>query len=243
MSLPANLGTVVETIPAFEHYLSAEPARIAAWRERLADAGGCKVGIAWQGSPSFTGDSYRSIPLAEYLPLAECAGVRLFSLQKYVGREQLAALGSRGGIVDLGASLDEEGSALVDTAAVMKNLDLVITSDTSIAHLAGALGVRVWVALQYKPNWRFFLERGQPVVSEHAAVSPAEVRRLAERVPRDSRRAGRLCVARRTGIVGSRDGLTAEVHCGGRRGTRRKGKGSLPRRRTLFPRCRAGGAR
>ena len=159
LSLPANLGTRIETIPTFDHYLSAEPARVAAWRERLSDRGACRVGIAWQGSPYFTGDYYRSIPLEHFLPLAACPGVKLFSLQKNFGSEQLAALAGQGGIVDLGPSLDAEGSAFVDTAAVMLNLDLVITSDTSICHLAGALGVPVWVVLQYKPNFRFFLER------------------------------------------------------------------------------------
>ncbi len=83
----------------------------------------------------------------------------MFSLQKNAGSEQLAALGGRGGIVDLSASLDEEGSAFVDTAAVVMNLDLVIACDTAVAHLAGALGVGVWLALQYKPNWRHFLHR------------------------------------------------------------------------------------
>jgi ADP-heptose:LPS heptosyltransferase len=116
-----------------------------------------RVGIAWQGSPTYVLDAFRSIPLAQFAPLAACPGVRLFGLQKGAGREQIAAAGVP--LVDLGATLDEGTGAFVDTAAVMQSLDLVITSDTAIAHLAGALGVRVWVALPHVPDWRWLLER------------------------------------------------------------------------------------
>jgi Flp pilus assembly protein TadD len=159
LSLPGAMGTTLDTIPADIPYLSAEPERVERWRRELDSLGAFKVGIAWQGSLGFTGDYYRSIALAEFAPLAECAGVRLVSLQKGHGRQQLPPLAERLRIVDLGASLDEGTGAFVDTAAVMKNLDLVITSDTSIAHVAGALGVPVWVALQLAPNWRWHLDR------------------------------------------------------------------------------------
>jgi Flp pilus assembly protein TadD len=159
LSLPALFGTRLETIPAAIPYLFAEPERVANWQKRLAHRPGFKVGIAWQGNPDFTGDHYRSIPLAAFAPLAECANVKLFSLQKGHGREQWAALADRFEIADLGTSLDEQGGAFVDTAAVMMNLDLVITSDTATAHLAGALGVSAWVALQRTPNWRWLVDR------------------------------------------------------------------------------------
>jgi hypothetical protein len=149
----------VETIPAAVHYVFAQPQRVADWQIKLAHYPRFKVGVAWQGNPDFVGDYYRSIPLAAFAPLAACPNVKLFRLQKGPGREQLAALAGRFEIVDLGSSLDEEGGAFVDTAAVMMNLDLVITSDTAVAHLAGALGVRVWVALQRTPNWRWLLDR------------------------------------------------------------------------------------
>ena len=149
----------IETIPAAIPYVFAEPERIADWQKKLAHWPGFKVGIAWQGNPDFVGDYYRSIPLAAFAPLAECPNVKLFSLQKGRGREQLATLADRFEIVDLGGLLDEEGAAFVDTAAVMMNLDLVITSDTAVAHLAGALGVRVWVVLQRTPNWRWLVDR------------------------------------------------------------------------------------
>jgi hypothetical protein len=86
-------------------------------------------------------------------------GVRLFSLQKGPGAEQIGKVADRFAIMDLGRTLDEATGAFMDTAAIMKNLDLVVTSDTSIAHLAGALGVPVWVALPSTPNWRWLLQR------------------------------------------------------------------------------------
>jgi tetratricopeptide (TPR) repeat protein len=159
MSLPAICGTTLYSIPADVPYLSAEPERIERWRRELNSLAAFKVGIAWQGKPTYSQDASRSIPLAEFAPLAECAGVRLVSLQKGHGRQQLPPLAERLRIVDLGASLDEGADAFVDTAAVMKNLDLVITSDTSIAHLAGALGVKVWVALAQIPDWRWLMAR------------------------------------------------------------------------------------
>src|SRR5207244_5759964 len=92
-------------------------------------------------------------------PLAGLPGVQLVSLQKGYGSEQLHAVVGRWAVTDLGSQLDVAGGAFLDTAAVMKNLDLVISSDTSIVHLAGALGVPVWVALPFAPDWRWLLER------------------------------------------------------------------------------------
>ncbi|MEX0979056.1 MAG: tetratricopeptide repeat-containing glycosyltransferase family protein, partial [Pirellulales bacterium] len=159
LSLPGALGTTLETIPAEVPYLFAEPGRIEHWRRELSGSSEFKVGIAWQGRPTYALDAFRSIPLAEFAPLAECPRVRLFALQKGHGREQLESLDGKLPIVDLAASLDLGSDAFVDTAAVMMNLDLVITSDTSMAHLAGALGVDVWVALAQVPDWRWLLDR------------------------------------------------------------------------------------
>ena len=86
-------------------------------------------------------------------------GVRLISLQKNEGTEQIAAVAERFSVVELGSDFDAAGGAFMDTAAVMRNLDLIITSDTAIAHLAGALGVPVWVAVSFAPDWRFHLQR------------------------------------------------------------------------------------
>ena len=116
---------------------------------------GHPAGIAWQGNPKFRLDRIRSLPLAQFAPLARVPGVHLLGLQKGAGREQLAPPERRFPVTDLGGQLDD----FVDTAAVMKNLDLVITSDTSIAHLAGALGVPVWVALHEFSDWRWLQDR------------------------------------------------------------------------------------
>lgn len=126
-----------------------------------AASGLFRVGIAWQGNPAYQSDARRSIPLTYFAALSRCPRVQLISLQKGFGREQLAEPGGDAKelreIIDLGAQLDQQGDAFVDTAAVIANLDLIITSDTAIAHLAGALGAQVWVALAYVPDWRWML--------------------------------------------------------------------------------------
>jgi tetratricopeptide (TPR) repeat protein len=156
-SLPGILGTDAHSIPADVPYLSADAELVEQWRAKLPSDSRLRVGINWQGSPTHRDDRRRSMPLAELAPLARVEGVRLFSLQKGFGVEQLA--GAPFEVVDLGSRLDEGEAAFCDTAAVIKNLDLVITSDTAVAHLAGALGAPVWVALSLAPDWRWLLER------------------------------------------------------------------------------------
>jgi FkbM family methyltransferase len=157
LDLPALLGTTAESVPAEVPYLTPDPDLVEHWRRRLADEGGIKIGIAWQGSRTYRADRWRSIPLAEFAPLAAVPGVRLFSLQKGAGTEQLAGVGFP--VTDLGPGLDEAAGPFQDTAAILKNLDLVITCDSVLGHLAGALGVRVWVALPAVPDWRWMLDR------------------------------------------------------------------------------------
>jgi hypothetical protein len=155
MSLPSIFGMTEASIPAAVPYLSAEPDAVARWRTRLGEHG-YRVGIAWQGNPARREDRGRSIGLAHFSPLASVPGVRLISLQKHDGVEQLA-----GGMTveTLGPDFDPGPDGFIDTAAVMMNLDLVIASDTAIPHLAGALGRPVWVALRAVPDWRFMLGR------------------------------------------------------------------------------------
>lgn len=160
MSLPHALGTELANIPRDVPYLKADPERVAHWRQALSAHQGFKVGIAWQGRASFRADRFRSIPLREFAPLADVAGVRLISLQKGHGSEQISELEGKFDVVDLGSQLDMEG-AFLDTAAVMQSLDLVVTSDTAMAHLAGALGVPVWVLLSAAPDWRWLLRTSQ----------------------------------------------------------------------------------
>jgi hypothetical protein len=167
LSLPGILKTTVETIPAEVPYLFAKPALVKRWRERLRGIDGFKVGIHWQGRATYRGDRFRSIPLRCFAPLARMADVRLIGLQKGFGTEQVAEFchlvrcdgQERPSYTDLADELDRESGPFMDTAAVMKNVDLVITSDTAIAHLAGALGVPVWVALSSSPDWRWMLDR------------------------------------------------------------------------------------
>jgi tetratricopeptide (TPR) repeat protein len=151
-SLPYRLGTLDAPVP----YLSADASLVDRWRDEIRSLSGVRVGIAWQGDPGFMGDKHRSVPLRHFAALAAVPGVTLVSLQKHVGLEQIAANADRVPLVDLGPRLDNDSGAFMDTAAVMQHLDLVITSDTSIVHLAGALGVPVWMAVSYAPDWRWF---------------------------------------------------------------------------------------
>lgn len=157
LSLPLRLGLTLETIPHDSPYLAAELDLAALWRERLASHE-FKIGIAWQGSTGTRIDIGRSFPLAALAPLAGLPGVRLVSLQKGAGSEQIANLDGDMTVETL-AGFDEGPDAFVDTAAVMQSLDLIVTSDTAIAHLAGALGRPVWLALQASPDWRWMLHR------------------------------------------------------------------------------------
>ncbi|MGO9992515.1 MAG: tetratricopeptide repeat protein [Steroidobacteraceae bacterium] len=157
LSLPLAFGTTIATIPAAVPYLAADPHRVLRWRQKLGSKD-LKIGICWQGS-KLPIDIGRSYPLKVLHRISEIPGVRLISLQKGPGSEQLANMPAGMRVETLGEEFDAGSDAFVDTAAVMENLDLVITSDTSIAHLAGALGHPTWVALKHVPEWRWFLER------------------------------------------------------------------------------------
>ncbi len=159
MSLPALLGTTVETIPAHVPYLHADPALVVYWRRQLAVLDGFKVGIAWQGSTSHAWDQHRSVSLAAFEPLAKVPRVRLISLQKRAGAQQIQELAGRFAVADFGELVDRTAGAFMDTAAILKSLDLVISVDTSIAHLAGGLNVPVWLALHHTPDWRWLRDR------------------------------------------------------------------------------------
>jgi tetratricopeptide (TPR) repeat protein len=159
LSLPGLFGITNDNVAAEVPYLSANSRLVEHWRRELESLEGFKIGIAWQGNVQYKGDRQRSIPLAQFTPLAWVEGARLISLQKGPGTEQLAALAGRFPVLDLAGRLDEAAGPFMDTAAIMKTLDLVITSDSAIAHLAGALGVPAWVALPAVPDWRWQLGR------------------------------------------------------------------------------------
>jgi tetratricopeptide (TPR) repeat protein len=162
MSLPLAFNTGLDTIPARVPYLTAEPQRTANWMQRLRALPGLRVGVAWQGNLAVEKLIWargRSIPVAALEPLAQLPGVTLVSLQKGPALEQLRTVTFAERIIDLSADLDRGPDAFLDTAAVMASLDLVISSDTSVAHLAGALGRPVWTVLAASPEWRWGLER------------------------------------------------------------------------------------
>jgi tetratricopeptide (TPR) repeat protein len=153
MSLPLAFGTELATIPAAPAYLRAAPERVAQWSTLLGPATRLRVGLAWSGNPGHTNDHHRSIAFAEFTQ-ALTPACEFVSLQKEVRASDAAAL-SAASVRDLGARLHD----FSDTAALCAAMDVVVTVDTSIAHLAGALGKPVWILLPYAPDWRWLLER------------------------------------------------------------------------------------
>lgn len=154
LSLPFFFRTTVDTVPAALPYIAPDPARIARMASLLAAAPGeLKVGLVWKGGAGFENDSERSLPsLATLAPLAQAPGVRFFSLQKGAGEGETGTFP----LADLAAAIDD----FADTAALIAGLDLVISVDTAVAHLAGALGKRCWVLLPaYLADWRWLTER------------------------------------------------------------------------------------
>ena len=157
MSLPLAFKTDLSTIPSRQSYLKAESWRIEKWRKQIGEDG-YRIGICWQGSTGKL-DSGRSFPLAQFHNLLQIPGLRLISLHKGAGEAQLQGLPEGMRVEMLGPQFDSGSDAFLDTAAAMKCCDLVITSDTAVAHLAGALGVPTWVALKHVPDWRWLLDR------------------------------------------------------------------------------------
>ena len=156
LSLPRLFQRGLPYEPREGRYLAPLSDRVDHWKQRLGAASGPRIGIAWQGSRDYANDARRSIPLLNFEPLARLENVRIVSLQKGDGAEQLNEMSWRDKVTDLTAEMDEQG-AFTDTVAVMKSLDAVVTSDTAIAHVAGAAGVPVFLALNSLPDWRWGL--------------------------------------------------------------------------------------
>lgn len=155
-SLPAVFATTLETIPPAV-CLHAEPARVERMRARLG--GDFTVGLCWQGNPAHPRDGARSLPLAALAPVLQLPGIRFVSLQVGPAGDQVHVLPPPLSVEDFRAEL-ETGDALVPAAALISALDLTITVDSAIAHLAGALGRPVWIALPAAPDWRW-LRQGE----------------------------------------------------------------------------------
>ncbi|HEV8094699.1 MAG TPA: tetratricopeptide repeat-containing glycosyltransferase family protein [Burkholderiales bacterium] len=181
-SLPLAFKTTVETIPAQLPYLDADPALVAQWRETLAPAhGALRAGLVWAGNPKQGSERRRGIGLEPCLPLLEVPGVRWHSLQVGERASDLARLAS-GAALDLSERLTD----FAETAAVIANLDLVVTTDTAVAHIAGALGKPVWVLLMFAADWRWLRGRDDspwyPSARLFRQQSPGDWRGVIDRV-------------------------------------------------------------
>ena len=159
MSLAGVLRATGASLPPAP-YLAADPARVAAWDQKLGP--GFKVGLVWQGHRQHRNDRNRSLPAAALGPLLAQAGVKWFSLQN-----EPPDLSALPGVVDLSGDLTDFG----ETAAAIMALDLVIAVDTAVAHLAGALGKPVWLALPFAPDWRWLMGRGDSPGTQAPACS------------------------------------------------------------------------
>jgi tetratricopeptide (TPR) repeat protein len=151
LDLPWRMGTTLATIPTAVPYLGRTRDRSGTTVSGKA----LRVGLAWAGSPKHSGDRLRSVPFSFVLALTDIPGTAWTSLQVGEASGDLAKAGRPSWIEDSGPRLRD----LEDTAEVMRNLDLVVTVDTAVAHLAGALGIPVWVALPFAPDWRWMTER------------------------------------------------------------------------------------
>jgi hypothetical protein len=157
-SLPYLFRTQMDTIPAQIPYLKADPARIAHWRSRLdlsLPPGRKRIGLAWTGRPTHPNDRRRSVPLQMLLPVAEAGPAAFVSLQKPFPARDLEMMGKFPFMTDLSDELTDFG----ETAALIENLDLIVTVDTSMGHLAGALGKPVWILIPKAADWRWLLDR------------------------------------------------------------------------------------
>lgn len=155
MTLPYVLRIDLSDLPGSVEYLHASPARVEQWKNKLSSTGLLKVGLVWAGNPLHTNDARRSLNIEHLLPLSLIHDVQYFSILKGVDVEQLQGIRDSWRIPDLGNTFDD----FSDTAAVVELLDLVITVDTSVAHLCGALNKPVWLLLSYVPDWRWMSER------------------------------------------------------------------------------------
>jgi Tfp pilus assembly protein PilF len=156
--LPRLHGTTIDTIPGNVPYLQVDPLRAEILRARLqqlVQPRTRRIGIAWAGRPTHNNDLNRSTSLAAFAPIAALDGITLVSLQKGAAQSAVADYSGAAPLLNLGAEITD----FVDTMAIIEALDLVVTVDTAIAHLAGAMGKPVWILLPYAPDWRWLLDR------------------------------------------------------------------------------------
>lgn len=163
MSLPYVLQTRLDNIPSEHPYLYANETLIAHWEEKLKADKNFKIGICWQGNDGYTNPfqkamaAQNSMPLSELAPIAEISGISIYSVQKTSGTAQLSNFPMN--IITFEGDVDQSNGRFMDTAAIITHLDLVITIDTSIGHLASGLGTETWVMLANPYDWRWMLDR------------------------------------------------------------------------------------
>src|SRR5712691_11237540 len=155
LSLPLAFRTEVDTIPAHVPYVAAPQAHAAKWRDRLGQRTALRVGIAWAGSPSNKNDRNRSIPLDRFACVLSLPDIAFVSIQKDIGENERRILRDAAHAIHLGDQLAD----FADTAAAISCLDLVISADTAVAHLAGATGTPVWILVPFAPDFRWMLDR------------------------------------------------------------------------------------
>jgi hypothetical protein len=204
LSLPFAFATDLSTIPARVPYVIPDPAHVEAWGQRLR-GNSLRIGLAWGGNPNYPHELWRSIPLERLAPLTNLEDTTFYSLQMGAPARQVRQLGPRVHIINL----QDEQKDFADAAAIVAHLDLVISIDTSVAHLAGAMGKPVWILLNNSPDWRWLLEREDspwyPTArlfrqstfgnwQEVVARVERELRRLATRTPATRTEEDRLVV-------------------------------------------------
>jgi autotransporter strand-loop-strand O-heptosyltransferase len=155
MSLPLAFHTTEKTIPNDVPYLQASDAAIAHWRQRLPPSRSLRAGLVWAGNPAHTNDRNRSIAFARFAPMLALSGVEFVSLQTHASPADMEALRRNSQVLDLGRELRD----FADTAAVVAQLDVLVSVDTAAAHLAGAMGKPLQLLLPYMPDWRWLLDR------------------------------------------------------------------------------------
>jgi hypothetical protein len=154
LSLPLAFKTGLNTIPARVSYIASNPGKVTEWRARLGKRTKPRIGLVWSGRTEHINDRNRSIPLSDLLKSLPNA-YQYISLQKEIGQKDKETLGSRADILHFGEQLAD----FTDTAALCELMDVVISVDTSVAHLAGAMGKAVWILLPFCPDWRWLLDR------------------------------------------------------------------------------------
>lgn len=165
MSLPLLFNTTITNVPVDIPYIYADPALEQLWHTKLAEDKNFKIGICWQGNANYSTQFLRqvvaakSMELTNFAPLGKIPGVSIYSLQKVFGEDQIKSLNGAFELKSFGDDFDESHGRFMDTVAVIKNLDLVVTVDTSIAHCAAALGVQVFMPLPKPADWRWLLDR------------------------------------------------------------------------------------